>query len=150
MPIYDCGPYVSQALAAGITQSQIDAFKASNTNVDGTWDCHRLLEAFYGSREVTVGSVSAAQAAVVASMPPIAQAVTSGGDQRMLLSLSGAPTAAGGGAPARQLAPIVAAGSGGFGSLFSITTPSGGIDFVKLLLIAGVAYAAWHFIKKGR
>lgn len=149
MPILDCSPYIAQAKSVGITDDQIAAFRAANTNADGSWDCHRLVEAFYGVREQQAGQVSVAQAAAVASLPPIAQSITTGGDQRMFLSLSNVPTTSGGGAPARQLAPIVAAGSPMFGSsLFSLTTPSGGLDIMKIVLLAGVGFAAWHFLRK--
>lgn len=140
---YPCDYYIQQAHLIGVTDEQIAAFKAGNTNPDGTWDCHRLLSAFGGIREQTQSGVSSAAVAAAAALPPpIMPMGTTGG----IPQYGNLPTVSGGGSPARELAPIVASGSPF--SFLSFTTPTGQIDFVKIAILAALAFAAWHFIKK--
>jgi len=140
---YPCDYYIQQAHTIGVTDEQIAAFKISNTNPDGSWDCHRLLSAFGGVREQTQSGVSSTAVAAAAALPPpILPMGTTGG----VVNYGNLPTVSGGGAPARQLAPIVAAGSPL--SFLSFTNASGGIDLVKVAILAGIAFAAWHFLKK--
>lgn len=141
----DCTGYVAQALQAGVSQAQIDEFKAANTNSDGTWDCHRLLDAFGGSREVAVGSQGAsAIATAAASMPPILP-MTTGGDQKMFLTLAGVPTGTGSGAPGRQLAQYATSPIGPGGG--ALPESIGGLNMMTVLILAAIAGVAWYLYK---
>lgn len=151
----DCSGYVSQALSLGVTPGEIEAFKAANTNSDGTWDCHRLLEAFGGVREQqTQPSARVTAIATATPLPPPALSqVTTGADARMFMTMENVPSSVGGGAPNRQLAPYVSSsmtggvGSGGF--LSGLTGGSGSFDLKTLLILAAIGFGAWYLLKKG-
>jgi hypothetical protein len=142
--------FVSQASAHGISEARMTELLATNPGDWGRFNtAFDETEGAYAQAPLQyVGAGNAFQS--IASMPPVMSSMTAGGDQRMYLTLEGVPTAAGGGVPARQLAPIVAASSPMFGSsLFNATSPGGGLDLMKLALIAGVVWAGWHLLKKG-
>lgn len=148
----DCSGYVAQALSLGITQGEIDAFKAANTNSDGTWDCHRLLDAFGGLREqqTTVGTPAARVVAAIAAAtplpPPIVAQGTASGDARMFLTMDNVPTGTGSGAPARELATY----GGGVlqpASSAGLSLP-GGLNLTTILIVLAIVGAAWYLTKK--
>jgi hypothetical protein len=142
--------YVSQARAHGISDARMQELLATNTADWGRFNtAFDEVEGAYAQPSLGyVGGGNAFQS--ITTIPPVLPTMTAGGDQRMYLSLQDVPTAAGGGMPARQLAPMVAAGSTTFGSsLFSVTSPTGGLDLVKLAILAGVVWAGWHLLKKG-
>jgi hypothetical protein len=149
----DCSGYVSQALSLGVSPGEIESFKAANTNSDGTWDCHRLLEAFGGVREQQTQPSARVTALATATPlpPPVMAEVTTGADPRMFLTMENVPTSIGGGAPNRQLAPYVTSPmSGGVGgSSFSLTSPSGGMNWINILILAAIGFGAWYLLKKG-
>jgi hypothetical protein len=143
---YSCDYYIAQALQMGVTEEEILRFKQSNTNADGTWDCHRLVDAFGGLREVSVGSITQEQINAAAALPPptIAMATTSG-DPRMFLTLSNVPDSGGSAVPARSLAqyassPIGMAGIGG--------AAPGGLNMTTILILLALAGAAWYLAQK--
>ena len=148
--IYGCDYFVAQAKQLGASDAEIAAFKAANTNADGSWDCNRMLEAFGGQREVDLGQYTPAQVAAAAALPPpvIAPATTSG-DARMFLSLSNVPDAVGSAAPARSSAAFASSpiGTGLFGGLGGSSATGGGLNMMTLLLLALMAGAAWYLFK---
>lgn len=142
--------FVSQAQAHGISDARMQELLATNTADWGRFNtAFDETEGAYAQPALGyVGSGNAFQS--LATTPPIMQTMTAGGDQRMYLSLENVPTAAGGGMPARTMAPIVAAGSPMFGSgLLNVTSPTGGLDLMKIAILAGVVWAAWYLYKKG-
>jgi len=147
----DCSGYVSQALSLGISPGEIEAFKAANSNSDGTWDCHRLLDAFGGVREQQTQPSARVTAIATATPlpPPVMAESTTGSDPRMFMTMTNVPETIGGGAPGRQLAPYVSSSmAGGVGSdTLSLTTPSGGLNFTMLLIIAAIGFGAWYLMK---
>lgn len=143
----DCSGYVSQALSLGVTPAEIEAFKAANTNTDGTWDCHRLLDAFGGAREQETQPspiVTALATAQQLAPPPVLAEYTTGSDARMFMTMQNVPTTIGGGAPNRQLAPYVSSSiteSPLFGGA------GGGLNLTTLLILAAIAFGAWYLMK---
>lgn len=149
----DCSGYVSQALSLGVTPGEIEAFKAANTNSDGTWDCHRLLDAFGGQREQQTQPSARVTAIATATPlpPPVISQASTGADPRMFMTMEQIPSTVGGGAPNRQLAPYVSSSiSGGVGSGGFLGIGSGsGFDLKTILILAAVAFGAWYLLKKG-
>src|SRR5688572_16136530 len=146
MGYQDCSGYVSQALSLGVTPGEIDAFKAANTNSDGTWDCHRLLDAFGGVREQQTQPSARVTAIATATPlpPPVLAEATTGADPRMFMTMSNVPSTIGGGAPNRQLAPF--ASSPITGGAIAAPGPFG-MDMTTLLILAAVAFGAWYLMK---
>lgn len=144
----DCSGYVSQALSLGVTPGEIDAFKAANSNLDGTWDCHRLLDAFGGAREqqLAPSSVVTAIANATPLPPPVLAEATTGADARMFLTMNNVPSTVGGGGPNRQLAPYVSS-SITSGGLFGSGSAAGGFNLSTLLILAAIAFGAWYLMK---
>ena len=141
--------FVQQARANGITDARMTELLSTNPADWGRFNtAFTDVEGAYSQGAIT--SQGGVQVLASSLPPPSITMPTSGADQRMFLTLQGVPTSAGGGTPARQLAPIVASGAPSFGSsLFSTSSSTGGFDLMKLLVMAALGYAAWHFLKKG-
>jgi hypothetical protein len=80
-----------------------------------------------------------------ATVPPVINTATSGGDAVAFMTLSGLPTMGGSAAPQQGLAPLIAAGASPI--TMGGSTGGGGIAGIPWLLIIGVAVAGWYLLK---
>lgn len=148
---YGCDYFIQKAKALGATDAEIALFAQYNRNADGSWDCNRLLDAFGGAREQSVGSVTPAQVAAAAAIlpPPTLSTGTTNGDPRMFLTLSGLPDSSGSAVPDRAAAQFASSplGSGLFSGAGAGASGGRGFNFNTLLILALIAGAAWYLMK---
>jgi hypothetical protein len=151
--------YIADALQHGVSQTDINAFLAGNRNADGSYDYHRLWTLFDVGGEtapgsgigIPVGVMQARYASGAPGSPPFDPALETAFDSQQALSAlpgqltDGQMGVTGQLTTTRQMvsqAALVGSGSPTATASpppFTMTLPSGGIDWGRVLLLVGIA-----------